>query len=468
MERERLNLLMQDPSRAGKEDLAGLQELSARYPWFSAAHLLLAVGEHVTGDVLYDERARTAAAHLPDRAVLFDLVHTEAVPPAAPPADAPAWATTPVVQMPEVHAPAAPLPTEPVMDVAPPAPIAAPPEHPTPPAPAPAPIAPVEVAAPVAEVPVIPIPVPPPAMPEAVSTTQPAPPGPTATAPTAPVVHAEPPVPPATTVTSTAAPEAPPATPVEPAPEPDPLDQLIRGAVYAGTYELLLEHEQALKPAPAPTPAPPPAPPAKRRFTDWLGPAEPVAAVPVPPSGPAVSDWIRQAPEPTAARADASVEDTPAAPVPAPGPAPAPAAGAAPASRVAAPSEGAASHTAAPSEGAASPAEAKGAGMASPEAPAKPKAGMSVSEAASLIDRFIRQETPDPPKRAAFFHPQTAAKRSLEEHAELVTETLAQIYAKQGNTAKAKAAYRKLAERHPERREHFLALAKALDNPPKP
>ena len=93
---------------------------------------------------------------------------------------------------------------------------------------------------------------------------------------------------------------------------------------------------------------------------------------------------------------------------------------------------------------------------------------MSVSEAASLIDSFIRQETPEPAKRAAFFNPQTAAKRSLEEHAELVTETLAQIYARQGNVAKAKAAYRKLAEKHPERKEHFLALAKALESPPKP
>ena len=50
-----------------------------------------------------------------------------------------------------------------------------------------------------------------------------------------------------------------------------------------------------------------------------------------------------------------------------------------------------------------------------------------------------------PPKKTAFFTPQQAAKRSLEDTAGLVTETLARIYEKQGNLPKAIDAYRRLA-----------------------
>jgi hypothetical protein len=410
MERERLNHLMQDPSRAGKEDLAGLQELSRRYPWFSAAHLLLAVGEHGTGDVLYDERARTAAAHLPSRAVLFDLVHA---PVQAPAPSAPAWATVPVIEM-----PVTPAPVEPTAPV----------EAAPPPVEALAPV--VEALAPEPMVPPVPAAEVPPAMPVV-----------EAAPPVAPVVVEAPPV--VHDVPMAAAPAVPTA-PEEPVkPEADPLEQLIRESVYTGTYELLLEHEQALMPKPvAPEPVPMPAPPSKRRFTDWLEQVEPFSTVPFAPASRAA----------------------------------APGEGATPASRAAAPSEGASPNegaapapapTPVPAAQAAAPVEAD-VPVTKPEPPAKPKGGMSVSEAASLIDSFIRQETPEPAKRAAFFNPQTAAKRSLEEHAELVTETLAQIYARQGNVAKAKAAYRKLAEKHPERKEHFLALAKALENPPKP
>jgi hypothetical protein len=217
-------------------------------------------------------------------------------------------------------------------------------------------------------------------------------------------------------------------------PEADPLDALIRQAAFAGTYELLLENEvEAPAPPAAPAPAPeverpaavanvPPPPPrtaapqrptGKLSFLDWLEQAGPSEATPVAASRPAHADWIR------------STEPAIAAPIAAqPEPAPP-----------------------APTEVTAT----------------KPKGGMSVLDAASLIDSFIRQEHPEPPKRTEFFNPQTAAKRSLEEHVELVTETLARIYEQQGNMAKALAAYRKLAERHPERREHFLGLAKALE-----
>ena len=66
-------------------------------------------------------------------------------------------------------------------------------------------------------------------------------------------------------------------------------------------------------------------------------------------------------------------------------------------------------------------------------------------------------------RKVEFFTPQQAAKRSLEDHADLVTETLARIYEQQGNLAKAAQAYRKLALRTPERSAEFIARAMALE-----
>lgn len=77
MDRERLSELLHDPSKASKQDVAGLHAMADRFPWFSGAHLLLAVGKHEAGDVLANDRQGIPAAHLPSRAVLYDLVHKE-------------------------------------------------------------------------------------------------------------------------------------------------------------------------------------------------------------------------------------------------------------------------------------------------------------------------------------------------------------------------------------------------------
>lgn len=77
MDRERLSELLQDPSQVAKQDLADLRSMTERFPWFSGAHLLLAVGEHETGDVLANDRRSQPAAYLPSRSVLFDLVRKE-------------------------------------------------------------------------------------------------------------------------------------------------------------------------------------------------------------------------------------------------------------------------------------------------------------------------------------------------------------------------------------------------------
>lgn len=76
MDRDRLSDLLKHPSHTAKQDVSDLRDMVERYPWFSAAQLLLAVGQHGSGDVLANSR-QTPAAQLPSRAVLYDLVHTE-------------------------------------------------------------------------------------------------------------------------------------------------------------------------------------------------------------------------------------------------------------------------------------------------------------------------------------------------------------------------------------------------------
>lgn len=87
------------------------------------------------------------------------------------------------------------------------------------------------------------------------------------------------------------------------------------------------------------------------------------------------------------------------------------------------------------------------------------------TDVGTLIDRFIQQQTPpQQPPKATFFTPQQAGKRSLEDTSDLVTETLAGIYAKQGNLAKARDAYRRLALKYPEKSAYFAALSQKLED----
>ena len=111
MERERLTYLLEEPARVTREDIAGLKELTGRYPWFSAAHLLLAMGEHAGGELGFAETLRTTAAHLPSRIMLFDVVNQPAMSPAIHVEDTPLEkrsevASGPVLARIEVPAPA--------------------------------------------------------------------------------------------------------------------------------------------------------------------------------------------------------------------------------------------------------------------------------------------------------------------------------------------------------------------------
>jgi hypothetical protein len=443
MERERLTRLLEEPGQVAREDLVGLKDLARRYPWFSGAHLLQALGEEASGEVLQGDTLHTAAAHLPARNVLFDAVNAlpatsqvpeVAIPPEALPVKVPP-APAPITSEPEALAaeatPAAAAEAEqppvalPVKSLQVPAPITTEPEA----LPAEATAA-AEVEHPPAALPL-----------EDLQAT-----GPIIAEPEAPSAEAPPAVAPTPEAAGTGVAEEVPLLPAAeeevdaadaeaikgPAPL-DPLDNEIRRAAMASSYELLLEHApervvpvhapsvvpevvqettqdkpaahlvaEAAPPAHTMEAAPPTPVKGRRRFTDWLEATAPAAT-------------------PVSAPAQAAAEKTPSV----------------------------------------APKETK----AVPEAPAavpKEKADPLI-DTGSLIDRFIKQQTPPPPPKAEFFTPQQAGKRSLEDAGDMVTETLARIHAQQGNLAKAREAYRKLALKYPEKSAYFAALSEKLE-----
>jgi hypothetical protein len=402
MEREQLDRLIRTPHAVEQQDMAALRELSERAPWFAGAQLLRTVGERTSGDVRSDSGLQRAAAHIPSRAVLYDLVerpqqHTEerraAVMKVVTEHSEQNTPTAAITEAPAQPAPVAMTVNEDVISAAPSAP-------------------PAEV-----EVPEQPVEVP------------------VATA--VPMAEQERPV-------AVVEPEEGPTSAAEAAQaEEDPLERQILESAMASIYDLTLHAPppRDLKPlasaagteavpeaspapvkqnlstvteAPAAKAVPPveaPRPAARAangrlRFTSWLSTEEPAgqeAFQPLPP------------PTPSAVGPDTAVaEPVSAAPPPAP-----------------------------------------------PAAPSgKPAAPVDVG---SLIDRFIQQETPAPTKKATFFTPQQAAKKSLDDSAGLVTETLARIYEKQGNLQKAIDAYRKLALKYPEKSAYFAALSRSLE-----
>jgi hypothetical protein len=83
-----------------------------------------------------------------------------------------------------------------------------------------------------------------------------------------------------------------------------------------------------------------------------------------------------------------------------------------------------------------------------------------------LIERFIKEEPRIQVKKSGFFNPVNMAKKSVQESDEFITETLARIYAKQGNIPKAIRAYQKLSLKFPEKTAYFAALIEELKRTP--
>ena len=84
----------------------------------------------------------------------------------------------------------------------------------------------------------------------------------------------------------------------------------------------------------------------------------------------------------------------------------------------------------------------------------------------ALIDKII-ESSPGairPKEDQKFFTPEKKAKESLLENEHLVTETLARIYALQGNVAKAIRSYEILSLKYPQKSTYFASLIQKLKN----
>lgn len=81
--------------------------------------------------------------------------------------------------------------------------------------------------------------------------------------------------------------------------------------------------------------------------------------------------------------------------------------------------------------------------------------------AEGLINEFITNQPKIKPKKE-FYSPENMAKKSLVDNENIVTETLAKVYADQGNISKAKSIYEQLILRFPEKKSYFATIIRNL------
>lgn len=80
-----------------------------------------------------------------------------------------------------------------------------------------------------------------------------------------------------------------------------------------------------------------------------------------------------------------------------------------------------------------------------------------------LISSFIKKEPSISKPKAKVFKVADSAKESLQEHDDLVTETLAQVFERQGHPKKAIEIYKKLILKNPEKNTYFANIIKNLE-----
>lgn len=80
----------------------------------------------------------------------------------------------------------------------------------------------------------------------------------------------------------------------------------------------------------------------------------------------------------------------------------------------------------------------------------------------NLVDKFIREEPRIVPSKSEFYSPGNMARKSAQDHEDLISETLARIYAQQGNITKAIATYERLALKIPQKKSYFASLIEKL------
>lgn len=79
-----------------------------------------------------------------------------------------------------------------------------------------------------------------------------------------------------------------------------------------------------------------------------------------------------------------------------------------------------------------------------------------------IIEKFILEEPKISRPKGEFYNPSEIAIRSSMDDDNIISETLAQLYAKQGNTAKAIRIYEKLSLLYPEKSSYFAAQIEKL------
>src|SRR6186997_831032 len=77
MTKEQFNSLLHSPSTINLNMVKGLEEITARFPYFSNAHLLLAKQYQGHENIRYESYLRKAAAYAADRTLLYRLIKTE-------------------------------------------------------------------------------------------------------------------------------------------------------------------------------------------------------------------------------------------------------------------------------------------------------------------------------------------------------------------------------------------------------
>lgn len=86
----------------------------------------------------------------------------------------------------------------------------------------------------------------------------------------------------------------------------------------------------------------------------------------------------------------------------------------------------------------------------------------NVNQFHDILDKFIKENPSITRPKAEFFNPVNMAKQSVEEDEDLVTETLANLYYKQGNHRKAMRAYEKLCLIYPSKMTYFASLIQKI------
>jgi hypothetical protein len=81
-----------------------------------------------------------------------------------------------------------------------------------------------------------------------------------------------------------------------------------------------------------------------------------------------------------------------------------------------------------------------------------------------LIERFIREEPKITRPKSGFFNPSESALRSNTDDEEIISETLAILFCKQGNQEKALAIYKKLFLHFPGKSSYFAAQIEKIKN----